>query len=330
TEISYEAIVDRDNQHSIDSTSSSSPWITIELKANENLIKTYRENCDRWQLDSSKVSSVVICCTTQRSRDEINDDFLNATKTIETFDERFKYALVHVENYVYAIGGYKLKQGQDQTGDKILNGPMPGRTNFGLATDSKCIVIVGGLTSHMDDKSTNSVWLFEYENETWSRLCDLSRSIISVGTCFIDNYHLIVIGGLCVTSHGPLALRKCYLFNMKKNLWFNLAPLNEARGHPICTCYNKIVYAIGGIQYNLYKQQLISVTTIEQYEINLNQWTILTTIKQLKSRTGLYCTSDGIIVGSSHVNGVEEESNKNLFQKNIWAFDLVKKRLISE
>ncbi len=59
---------------------------------------------------------------------------------------------------------------------------------------------------------------------------------------------------------------------------------------------------------------LKSFFLLSRYNIHTDQWTILTTINQLHYQKNLFCTNDGILMGTDEKN-------------NPWSYDLIKRYL---
>ncbi|CAF3813256.1 unnamed protein product [Rotaria sordida] len=307
------------NSIKIKSSQDETLWIT----ESEETINSSKNSQYLWNINHKKITTIAICCTLQRNRQEINKDFQQALYLFNQFDSsEQKYAFIHVGKFLYAIGEYKTKMFKFNIishNIQHIDGPYPGRSQFGLAATINYIILIGGLIT--EQKSISSNILFNCKQEQWCSLPNLplryQQGIFLPGVCFIDHCTIIVVGGLIMTSEGPIAMRKCFRLNLNQRKWLSIASCNEARGQPIVTYYSDMIYTIGGLQYIYDKYKImtsINVISIEQYNIYTNQWTILTTLNQLQYQKNLYCTSDAILIGT-------DKKNKQ------WSYNLIKQHL---
>ncbi|CAF3812898.1 unnamed protein product [Rotaria magnacalcarata] len=294
-------------------------WIT----ESEETIQSSRNQRCLWNIDHKKITTIAICCTLKRNRREINKDISEALHRFNQFDSsEQKYAFIHVGKYIYAIGDCKIRMYKyDIISQRIhqIDGPYPGRSQFGLAATIDYIILIGGLT--IEEKSISSTILFNCKQEQWYSLPNLplryQQGVFLPAVCFIAPSTIIIVGGFIMTSEGPIAMRKCFRFNLNKRKWLSIASCNEARGQSILTYYSDRIYTIGGLQYIYDKCKIITsknVIAIEEYNIHTNQWTIITTLNQLHYQKNLYCTSDAILIGTNKKN-------------HQWSYDLIKRHL---
>lgn len=244
-------------------------WLT-ESEETINSTKTHRH---LWNIDRKRITTIAICCALKRDLKKMNQDFHEALHRFKQFDStKNKYALIHTGKYIYAIGEYKTQMFKfDIISHEIqhIDGPYPGRIQFGLATTANRIILIGGLTNQ--GQSISSSITFDCKQEQWYSLPDVplkyKQGVCLSGVCFINSYTIIVIGGLIMTHEGLIAMRRCFRLNLNNGKWLTIASCNEARGQPIVTYHSDTVYTIGGFRYiyDQYKRmKSINVTSIEQ------------------------------------------------------------------
>ncbi|CAF3129039.1 unnamed protein product [Rotaria sp. Silwood2] len=246
---------------------------TLWITESEETINSNQNSQYLWNINHKKITTIAICCTLKRNRKEINQDFNQALYLFNQFDSsEQKYAFIHVGKFLYAIGEYKTRMFKfNVTSHTIqhIDGPYPGRSQFGLAATIDYIILIGGLIN--EGKSISSSILFNCKQEQWYSLPNLplryQQGVFLPGVCFIDHCTIIVVGGLIMTSEGPVAMRKCFHLNLNKRKWLSIESCKEARGQPIVTYYSDMIYAIGGLQYIYDKYKImtsINVISIEQ------------------------------------------------------------------
>ncbi|CAF4879915.1 unnamed protein product [Rotaria sp. Silwood1] len=255
------------------------PYKSIKIKSSNEQTLSITESEETinsqyiWNINDKKITTIAICCTLKRTRQEINQDFHQALQLFNQFDSlEQKYAFIHIGKFLYAIGEYKTRMFKFNIISHIIqhiDGPYPGRSQFGLAATIDYIILIGGLINKQ--KSISSSILFNCKQEQWYSLPNLplryEQGIFLSGVCFIDHCTIIIVGGLIMTSQGPIAMRKCFRLNLNKKKWLSISSCNEARGQPIVTYYSDMIYTVGGLQYIYDKYKImtnINVISIEQ------------------------------------------------------------------
>ena len=315
----------------------SSPEDSLQTAESERSIDSNCDNPCVWNINNSRITTVVIGCSLDKTCREIDEDI---QESLHAFDfSKRKYAFVHMGESVYGIGDDQSRMYRyDLVSHRIqsIDGPYPGRSLFGLAANAQHLVLIGGINAA--ETSISSNLRFNYQEQQWYSLPDLTLrnkcGVLSPGVCFIDQLTLITVGGFLITSAGPMAIRKCFRLDLKKRIWTSVMACNEARGQTMLTYYSDRIYAIGGIQclYSRCKTKTrTDVTSIEQcvfrceinhmiceccfrYDILSDQWTIITNLDQLRYQKNLYCTREGLLI---HLN----EKTRS------WSYDLIRRHL---
>lgn len=246
------------------------PWIT----ESEETIDSTKTPPYLWNIDRNRITTITLCSTLKRNRQDINKDIHEALHQFNKFNSpEQKYAFIHNEKFIYAIGEYKTRMFKYDIISKrvqFIDGPYPSRSQFGVAATINHIILIGGL--NINRKSISSTILFDCKQEQWYSLSNIplrhQQGVFLSGVCFINHDLIIIIGGLIMTSQGPIAMRKCFCLNINKRKWLSIASCNEARGHSIVTYCLDRVYTIGGLQYvyDKYKRmECINIISIEQF-----------------------------------------------------------------
>ncbi|KAL4512048.1 hypothetical protein ABPG72_005050 [Tetrahymena utriculariae] len=86
--------------------------------------------------------------------------------------------------------------------------------------------------------------------------------------------YIYAIGG---KTNFDTKTKLCERYDVQRNVWESIAPLNQARSRAACCLFNeKYIYAFYGTS-----SENKSVQTVEKYDLELNKWEILEVVNQL-------------------------------------------------
>lgn len=89
--------------------------------------------------------------------------------------------------------------------------------------------------------------------------------------------NIYIIGGHC----GPFKVyNSCRKFNLISKSWSEIAPMNEKRTFLASAVIDDTIYAIGGFNGSW------RVSTVEKYNISLNQWQLVNSMNERRSGAG--------------------------------------------
>ena len=127
------------------------------------------------------------------------------------------------------------------------------------------IVVTGGYKGLNPKVRSYTVQSFNTNNKLWSRKTELTdnRDYFCICAC---KQNLYIIAGR--NKFGKL--KSCFVYNMKRDRWSQIADMNEKRTFAACTIYEGKIAVTGGIGFN--DNYLKSVEAYDYYE---NKWTYL-------------------------------------------------------
>jgi hypothetical protein len=123
------------------------------------------------------------------------------------------------------------------------------------------MVLIGGLNTYM----LQSIEMYEPMKDKWCFLPDIPQSISWFSATALQN-NIYVTGGI-VDGH---IVSTVWVFDSSNRTWAEGSPMLNTRARHASACLDDKLYIIGGI--NLV-EKIISVESIECYDLKTNQWT---------------------------------------------------------
>ncbi|XP_068688942.1 kelch-like protein 12 [Montipora foliosa] len=159
--------------------------------------------------------------------------------------------------------------------DKLINT----QENSCLVTDNKYLYFIGG---KRDGNALTTTTRFDPSNENsrWKTLAALNeRRYGAFGATMKDKVY--IAGG--VETSGQ-AISSCEVYNPNTDEWLVMSSLREPRMFASMICFNGILYVLGGRRgtlqatYNRRESRPKRVTNIEEFDVEKNEWTQISTI----------------------------------------------------
>ena len=202
---------------------------------------------------------------------EFSDKFVKTSKIFPKLPtDALNYGVIKVNNFIYCIGG-KVKRYSDS--DKVFRidlsertlkwneiAPMNhARSNMGCAVFDNKLIVTGGNGQDMD-----STEFYDEESNEWRLLrCCLNET--RHGNALVAcQSRLYAIGGFGISSVECLS--DLYA------TWKSANPMNWRRGLPAAASYGGLIYAFGGTEWN-------AQNSVEKYNPDENQWTVVKPMK---------------------------------------------------
>ncbi|CAF0772243.1 unnamed protein product [Adineta steineri] len=295
------------------------------------------------KIEFAKPSLVILSPTLEINELEIMKLTDKLTLTLENLNQyRKRYAIIHTDDNSYIIGGYifdpinKLRQipnhdfkynRKTESLQTITSLPNM-NVSFGLATDGKYIVIIGGHTP--SNKPSAQCYIMEINNlpEKWISLPDLPLPISGSGVGMIDG-EIHVIGGFDILSSVSITHGEYYrLIWTMDTQWKQLTSIEPMRARSLVISipnenisFGRIIYVAGGYNVNVKRRPMV-VSTIHMYEEKENKWKFITHIPNFKLIHGLSFYDDKLHVSESILNEGNESDSRIIrsydFQTNQW------------
>ncbi len=148
--------------------------------------------------------------------------------------------------------------------------------------NNEYIYAIGGRNK---EGSLNSVEKYDLTTDTWHKVGTLPSALYAHAGCE-SNSIIYVTGGYGGSTPHNQFTSDLYSYHSQTDEWFQLRPMNSARGwHCMCKVQDKL-YVFGGcilLANNAANQPQIAhpVLTTEYYSIETNQWTMVKPIVNL-------------------------------------------------
>ncbi|CAH1794402.1 unnamed protein product [Owenia fusiformis] len=140
------------------------------------------------------------------------------------------------------------------------------RHDFALASDDKSLFAIGGVSS---GSIKGIVERYSPRRNQWLPCKPLVIPVKGLASSHHGG-NIYITGG---EHTGNAVSNKLWMYNIKQDTWHEKSPMLQCRmDHGMCT-YQDQLYVIAGYGKNLFKAY--DVPNIEVYNIELNQWTII-------------------------------------------------------
>ena len=198
----------------------------------------------------------------------------------------------------FGTDGSNLVQIYNFTTGQWATTTMPvGKRSMGVALLNDKIYIIGGdqfLTQY------SSVEVYDPKTNTWSTAASLSTPRSGVGVAVL-NGKIYAIGGYN-KNNGWMSSGECY--DPSTNSWMPIASMNKPRNlYNRCVVVNGKIYAIGGDTDGNH--------TIEVYDPEKNEWTLLCDLKTNRSGYAVAAIGDEIYILGGRIEGKVGSTNLN-------------------
>ncbi|CAF3401903.1 unnamed protein product [Rotaria sp. Silwood1] len=295
------------------------------------------------KIEFSKPSLVILSPTLEINELQITiltDKLIYLLENIKQYRKR--YAIIHSDDNSYIIGGYifdsinklrKLPENDYKYNPKtdILQ-PIISLPNmivsFGLATDGKYIVVIGGHTP--SNKPLSQCYIMEIKKlpETWTSLPDLPLPTSGPGVGII-NGEIHVIGGFDIISNESITHGEYYRLQWPiDNQWKKETSIEPIRARTLVilvsnenVSFKRFIYVAGGYDVNIQRRPIV-IPTVHMYSEDEKNWKFITTIPNLQLMHGLSYYDDKLHISHSILN-IDNEYNTQIirsydFKINQW------------
>ncbi|CAF3331049.1 unnamed protein product [Rotaria socialis] len=282
----------------------------------------------------SKPSLVILSPTLDIDELEI----ANLTEKLMSFLENMKqyrkrYAIVHVDDNSYIIGGYifdpinKLRKSPENdykynSTNDILQ-PIVSLPNmavsFGIAADEKYIVLIGG-HSHLNEP-LSQCYIMEIKKvpETWLSLPNLPLPTSGPGVGMIDG-EIHVIGGFDILSCESITHGEYYRLKWPIDTqWTKESSIEPVRARSLIVLipnevvpFGRFIYVAGGYDVNV-KRRPVVIPTVHMYDEEEKNWKLITSIPNLQLIHGLSFYDDKLHVSRSVLN-IDNQYNSEIIR----------------
>ena len=238
---------------------------------------------------------------------------LNTTK-----DKRYFAAVAVVNDFVYIVGGQTAMAGDGShaTNSAFRYNPRDGkwlqissmtvpRTHFALIALSHCIIAVGGKHNRI---ALSSAEKYDFATNEWSAVSSLPTTLFSHAGCAHGNK--VYISGGCP---GEDFTEDVHCYDLDRGGWQCKAPMNQSRGYHVMVTHNARLFVCAG---NTNAGDRRDVLTTECYDIELDQWSVLTRSLQGQSEApAVKCGTKLYILG-----GYSWDAHS--FQETLQSYDM--------
>ena len=235
-------------------------------------------------------------------------------------DRRYFAATAVINNFVFVVGGQTAMAGDGShaTNSAFRYNPRDGkwlqissmtvpRTHFSLIGLDNCLVAVGGKNNRI---ALSTAERYNFATNEWVPIPNLPNTLFSHAGCAFGNK--VYISGGCP---GEDFTDDVHCFDFDYGGWQIKCPMNQSRGYHTLVPFDNKIYACAG---NTNAGDRRDVLNTECYDIELDQWTILTPSIQGQSEApAVKCNSRIYILG-----GYSWDAHS--FQETIQVFDLEK------
>ncbi len=140
--------------------------------------------------------------------------------------------------------------------------------------DKKEIFLIGGMSVSADSKFNISwddiiakVYIYHIQANSWSQCDNLPTGLMYSGAATLRD--LIFTTGGFTTSNSTTS--NVYAYDIKAKIWLTKANMNHKRCQHTLDAIDDMLYTVGGRVAGAGR----NVTSIEVYDISLNQWTLV-------------------------------------------------------
>ena len=139
-----------------------------------------------------------------------------------------------------------------------------------MTSCTRTVYLMGGIDN--STRRVNSGFEYIIEDNAWKPIPRMPALLSSAGICIHSSNDTLYIAGGCIG--WALALSKVntlYAYNIKTMTWFIETPMHYKRSGLSLVEINGRMYAIGGLE----SKNADTSEIIEEYNITLNQWTVV-------------------------------------------------------
>ncbi|ESN98498.1 hypothetical protein HELRODRAFT_84578 [Helobdella robusta] len=247
-----------------------------------------------------------------------------------TKDRRYFAAVAVVNDFVYVVGGQTAMAGDGShaTNNAFRYNPRDGkwlqissmsvpRTHFSLIALPNCLVAVGGKHNRV---ALNTAEKYDFANNEWTPIPSLQHTLFSHAGCAHGSK--VYISGGCP---GEDFTDDVWCFDLERPSWQQRSSLNQSRGYHVMVSHASKLYVCAG---NTNAGDRHDVTMTECYDIEVDDWTILSSSAQGQSEApAVKCDGKVFILGGYSWDAHSFQENAQSYNIETDSWELLKNKL---
>ena len=184
--------------------------------------------------------------------------------------------ITHGKSFVFVYGcsskGYVFLRYSITLGTWLKLEAPPSHVKCAMMVSStRTIYFMGGIDG--SSRRVDSGFEYSIEGNTWKSIPRMPAKLSSGGICVHSTSNVVYIaGGYSGWAITQSKVNSVYAYNIQTMTWYIEAPMHHKRSGLILVEINARLYAIGGLNGEKVETNEIA----EEYNIVLNQWTIVT------------------------------------------------------